>query len=81
MSPTAYYVCVGLAVLVIGLSKAGFGGGIGILAMPLAGAVLPPTRMLGILLPILIAADVLSNLHYLKAWEGRLLRPLLAGAR
>ena len=80
VSPTAYYVCVGLAVLVIGLSKAGFGGGIGILAMPLAGAVLPPQRMLGILLPILIAADILSNLHYLKAWEGRLLRPLLAGA-
>ena len=52
-SPTSYYVCVGLAVLVIGLSKAGFGGGIGILAMPLTAAAMPgnPTRMLGILLP------------------------------
>ncbi len=77
-----YYLCVGLAVLVIGLSKAGFGGGIGILAMPLTAAAMPadPTRMLGILLPILILADLLSNLHYLKAWEGRLLKPLLIGA-
>lgn len=81
-SPAVYYVCVGLAVLVIGLSKAGFGGGIGILAMPLTAAAMPgqPQRMLGILLPILILADLLSNLHYLKAWETRLLKPLLAGA-
>jgi uncharacterized membrane protein YfcA len=82
VSSTTYYVCVGLAVLVIGLSKAGFGGGIGILAMPLTAAAMPgnPTRMLGILLPLLILADVLSNLHYLKAWETRLLKPMLLGA-
>ena len=82
VSPAAYYVLVGLAVLVIGLSKAGFGGGIGILAMPLTAAAMPgqPQRMLGILLPILILADILSNLHYLKAWEPRLLKPLLLGA-
>jgi uncharacterized protein len=69
-------------VLVIGLSKAGFGGGIGILAMPLTASAMPgqPQRMLGILLPLLILADVLSNLHYLKAWERRLLKPLLIGA-
>ncbi|HEX7896713.1 MAG TPA: sulfite exporter TauE/SafE family protein [Planctomycetota bacterium] len=82
VSPALYYVCVGLAVLVIGLSKAGFGGGIGILAMPLTAAAMPgnPTRMLGILLPLLILADILSNLHYLKAWETRLLKPMLIGA-
>jgi len=80
VAPAVYYACVGTAVLVVGLSKAGFGGGIGILAMPLAGAVLPADRMLGMLLPLLIAADGLSNLHYLKQWEWRLLRPLLAGA-
>lgn len=80
VAPWAYYACVGSAVLVVGLSKAGFGGGIGILAMPLAGAVLPADRMLGMLLPLLIAADALSNLHYLKRYEWRLLRPLLAGA-
>ena len=80
IAPWAYYACVGTAVLVIGLSKAGFGGGIGILAVPLAGAVLPADRMLGTLLPLLIAADCLSNLHYLRQREWRLLKPLLAGA-
>lgn len=80
VSPALYHVCVGAAVLVIGISKAGFGGGLGVLAVPLMAAVMPPSRMLGILLPVLIAADILSNLHYIKAYEGRILRPLLAGA-
>ncbi len=78
--PAAYYVCVGVSVFLISLTKAGFGGGIGIVAIPLMGAVMPPQHMLGVMLPVLIAADVLSNLHYLKEYEWRLLRPLLVGA-
>lgn len=80
VSPAVYFVCVGLSVLVVGISKAGFGGGIGILAIPLMAQVMSPTHMLGMLLPILIAADILSNLHYLREWEWRFLRPLLWGA-
>ncbi len=80
ISPVAYYLCVGAAVVIIGISKAGFGGGLGILAVPLMAAVMPAGHMLGIMLPVLIAADILSNLHHLRAYEWRLLRPLLAGA-
>jgi uncharacterized membrane protein YfcA len=80
VAPFAYYLCIGAAVLVTGISKAGFGGGIGIVAVPLAALVMPSRQMLGFLLPILIAADAMSNLHHLKAYEWRLLRPLLAGA-
>ena len=80
VSPWAYYACVAASVLVTGLSKSGFGGGIGIVAIPLMGAVMPARHMLGIQLPVLIVADVLSNLHYLKSYEWRLLRPLLWGA-
>lgn len=80
VSPALYYFCVGLSVLVIGVSKAGFGGGTGVLAVVISGVVMPPGQMLGMLLPILIAADILSNLHYLKEYEWRYLRPLLCGA-
>jgi len=80
VSPALYYLCVGAAVVVIGISKSGFGGGLGVLAVPLMAAVMPPAPMLGMMLPVLIAADILSNLHYLKAYEGRFLRPLLVGA-
>ncbi len=80
VNPALYYACVGISVLFIGISKAGFGGGTGILAIPLMAAVMPAPRMLGILLPLLIAADILSNLHHLGAYAWRLLRPMLAGA-
>jgi hypothetical protein len=79
-SPSIYYACVSISVLVTGISKAGFGGGIGIVAMPVMSLVMPPQHMLGLTLPLLIAADALSNLHHLRVWETRLLKPLLLGA-
>jgi uncharacterized membrane protein YfcA len=80
VDPFYYYLFVGAGVLITAIAKAGFGGGIGILALPLMAAVMPPQHMLGIMLPVLIAADVLSNLHYLREYEWRLLRWLLPGA-
>ena len=38
-----YYLCVGSAVLITGISKAGFGGGVGILAIPVMGR-RPPSK-------------------------------------
>src|SRR5262249_9373136 len=80
VTPTWYFVCVGLAVLVTGISKGGFGGGTGILAIPLMSLVMGPRQMLGVMLPLLIACDVLSNLHYLGEYDWSRLRWLLPGA-
>lgn len=80
VAPWLYYVCVAAAVLITGISKAGFGGGIGIVAIPIMGLVMGPKHLLGVQLPLLIAADALSNLHHLRNYEWRLLRPLLWGA-
>lgn len=80
VDPAMYYFCVGLGVLIIGIAKAGFGGGIGILAVPLMAMVMPTQQMIGVMLPVLIMADILSNLHYLKEYEWRLMRWLLPGA-
>jgi uncharacterized membrane protein YfcA len=49
---------LGGAVIVIGIAKSGFGGGIGILAVPLMAAATDPAAALGVMLPILIVADV-----------------------
>ena len=49
-----------LAVIVIGIAKSGFGGGIGILATPLVAAAVNPAVAVGVMLPILIAADVVA---------------------
>jgi uncharacterized membrane protein YfcA len=80
VEPWIYYVCVGAAVLITGISKAGFGGGIGIVAIPLMGSVMPARHMLGVQLPLLIAADALSNLHHLRNYDWKILKPLVWGA-
>jgi uncharacterized protein len=80
VAPWAYYACVGLAVLITGISKSGFGGGVGIVAIPIMALVMPARHMLGVQLPLLIAADALSNLHHLRNYEWRILKPLVWGA-
>lgn len=80
VAPWAYYVCVGFAVLITGISKSGFGGGVGIVAIPIMALVMPARHMLGVQLPLLIAADALSNLHHLRNYEWRILKPLVWGA-
>lgn len=80
IEPLVYYALVGAAVLLTGIAKAGFGGGIGIVAIPLMALAMGPQHMLGIFLPLLIACDIFSNLHYLRAYDWSRLRFLLPGA-
>lgn len=49
-----------LAVLITGVAKSGFGGGVGILAVPLVAVALDAAVAVGVMLPILIAADVVA---------------------
>ena len=80
IEPWHYYTLVGAAVLITGISKAGFGGGVGILAVPLMAKAMGAEHMLGVMLPLLIACDIFSNLHYIGERDWRPLRPLLIGA-
>lgn len=70
----------GLAVLFIGLSKAGFGGGLGMLTTPLCVLAFPPRDALGMLLPLLCAGDAFSMYYYWGKWATRSLWLLLPGA-
>jgi uncharacterized membrane protein YfcA len=54
------------AVILVGLSKGGFGGGVGFLGVPLMALVIPPVQAAAILLPILVLMDVVS----LWSWRG-----------
>ena len=64
LGPWLYYAVGAVATLVIGIGKAGFGGGVGIVAVPLLAVVLPIDTVLGVLLPLLIAGDILSIGHH-----------------
>lgn len=68
-----------LAVLFIGISKAGFGGALGLLSTPLCVLAFGPRDAIGILLPLLCAGDAFSLYPYWGKWDARNLKFLLPG--
>jgi uncharacterized protein len=74
-----YFLLAGTGVLFIGLSKAGFGGGLGMLTTPLCVMAFGPRDAIGILLPLLSAGDLFSLYHYWGKWERNNLKYLLPG--
>jgi uncharacterized membrane protein YfcA len=78
-NPWFYPVAI-LAVLLVGVSKAGFGGATGLMATPLMALFVPPTTAAAIMLPLLIAMDVMALRAYWGRWGMRLLKGLVPGA-
>jgi uncharacterized membrane protein YfcA len=76
-SPNLLFAVV--AVLFIGISKAGFGGGLGLLTTPLAVFAFGPRDAIGIILPLLCAGDAFSLWSYWRQWDSRNLRFVLPG--
>ncbi len=70
-----------LAALLIGLSKGGLGGPVpGSMAAPLLTLVMPSTDAVGIVLPMLLFADMLALRMYWRCWSARYLRLMLPAA-
>lgn len=75
-----FYLCAIPAVLLIGLAKGGFSG-LGALGTPLMALGMgDPVRAAAILLPILIAQDVVAVTAFRKSWSGEVLAAMLPGA-
>ncbi|WP_136658355.1 sulfite exporter TauE/SafE family protein [Nitratireductor sp. XY-223] len=74
------YLVTALAVVLTGISKSGFAGGLGILGVPLVALTMSPQAAAVLLLPILIGIDVLSVWRYRRAWQVRMIVALLPGA-
>lgn len=74
--PLFYAVAVP-AVVLAGLSKGGFGGSIGMLAVPLMALAIPPVQAAGILLPILVVMDLIGLFAYRGVYDRRSLALLL----
>jgi uncharacterized membrane protein YfcA len=65
------------AVLITGISKSGFGGGLGVLAVPLMALYISPLQAAAIMLPILCLMDVINVWLYRKHWDRTNIRILL----
>lgn len=72
-----FYAAAIPAVLIFGISKGGFGGGLGTLAVPLMALAVSPLQAAAILLPILCFADLVSLWAYRGKWIWTELRILL----
>ncbi len=68
------------AVILFGISKSGFGGAFGAIAVPIMALVMSPVQAAGILLPILCLMDLLGLWVYRGKWVRSELRRLLPAA-
>lgn len=76
-----YFIVVAIsAVLVVGLSKAGLLGSLGMVGVPLLSLVMPARDAAGMMLPVLLAMDVIAVWTYRKDVDWRILRIMLPGA-
>jgi len=77
ISDPLFYAATVPAILIFGISKGGFGGGLGVLAIPLMALVISPLQAAAILLPILCLMDLFGLWAYRGKWIGAELRILV----
>lgn len=73
----AFYAAAMPAVALAGLSKGGFGGAMGMLAVPILALVISPVQAAGIMLPILVVMDLVSLYFYRRIFDRRTLAAML----
>ena len=75
-----FYLAAVPAVLIAGISKGGFGGGIALVAVPLLALVIPPAQAAAIMLPILLVMDAIGVAAYRRLFDVAALEAMLPGA-
>lgn len=68
------------AVLIVGLSKAGLLGGLGVVGVPLLALVMPARDAAGMMLPVLLCMDAVAVWMYRKEFNLEILKIMLPGA-
>lgn len=69
-----------LGAFLIGLSKAGFATGLGMLTTPLVASAMPARQAIGLVLPLLCIADLMTIGIYWKKWDTAAVRHPILGA-
>lgn len=78
--PPEFWLAAIVAMVTVGIAKAGFGSGPALVATPLLALTIPVAEAAAILLPLIIVADLLSMRHYRGDFDGESLRVLLPAA-
>ncbi len=77
--PLFIFVAV-IAVLIVGLSKSGLMGGLGMVGVPLLALVMSPRDAAGMMLPVLLCMDAFAIWVYRKDCDWSILKIMLPGA-
>ena len=78
--PAVFWFVAPVVVVLAGISKAGFGGGVGTIATPLMALAIPVSEASAIMLPLLIVVDCFSVFHYRSRFQRQTVLLLLSGA-
>jgi uncharacterized protein len=81
MLPDVWFYLIAIpAVIITGMSKGGFGGGVGMLGTPLLALTVDPVRAAAILLPVLILMDIVGLISYRGQVHWSIVRQMMPGA-
>ncbi|MGB5844308.1 MAG: TSUP family transporter, partial [Anaerolineales bacterium] len=80
VDPLIFYIMVAVIAFMIGLAKGGLGGTLGALATPLLALVMPADQVIGLILPILMLADIFAVSFHWRRWNSKLVLLLIPGA-
>ena len=79
ISDPLFYAAAVPALLISGISKSGFGSGLGILAVPMLALTMPTTQAAAIMLPILCVMDLAALWAYRGTWSRENMKIMLPG--
>lgn len=75
-----FYLCAIPAVLIFGIAKGGFGGGIAVICVPLMALAISPVQAAAILLPVLLVMDAVALWSFRGRWDKTNIKIMLPGA-
>jgi uncharacterized membrane protein YfcA len=75
-----FFICAIASVVLVGISKSGFGAGLGVLSLPIMASQSTLNEALAILLPLLIAIDLVGIRRFIKNANWRILKLILPAA-
>ncbi len=75
-----FYLVAFPALMIMGISKGGFGGGLGVVAVPLLSLAISPVQAAAILLPILVFMDLIGFWTFRGKWDTATAKVIICGA-
>lgn len=78
--PLSFYLVLVAVIFLTGMSKSGFGGGLGVVSVPALSVFVEPQFAVAVLMPVLIGIDVLVVWRYRHTWRQDVVFAMVPGA-